>query len=65
MENNIDLLELLMFIVNDKANQATSLMYQQKSNSLRSHFYHGEYMAFCEVYTMLENMYDAEKLKQS
>lgn len=51
--SNEKLLELLKFTVNEKANIASSMMDNVESNSTRSHFYHGQYSAFSELYSML------------
>jgi len=48
-----DLIELLKFSVNEKADKATRMMLNAPNEDRRS-FYHGQYLAFSEVYTMLQ-----------
>lgn len=57
----IKLLELLKFTVNQKAVQASGLMntgFVEIDN-----FWKGQYMAFNEVYSLLKNITDSELLK--
>jgi len=49
------LLESIKFHINEKANQATSMKNSSKSMEHQI-FYHGQYMAFNEVYSMLNNI---------
>jgi hypothetical protein len=49
------LIDVLLFTVNEKANKANKMMYSTLSEP-RKHFYHGQYMAFCEIYSLLNNM---------
>lgn len=55
MKSNKELLEQLMFTVNEKAKQATSLKAQHPPGNSKSHFYHGQYLAYSEIYTLLKN----------
>jgi hypothetical protein len=49
------LIELLEFHVNDKAKDASKMMNQKKlKHEIR--FYHGQYTAFNEIYSMLQNL---------
>lgn len=49
---------MLMFTINEKAKQATALMERHKGTS-KAHFYHGNYMAHNEDYSLLKNELDA------
>lgn len=49
------LLKVLLFAVNEKANQAVALMNQHPKGSDKRHFYHGQYMAFNELYSLMSN----------
>lgn len=53
-KEEIKLLELIKFHVNDKANDATKMMNDSVGD--RRHFYHGKYMAFNELYSLLINI---------
>jgi hypothetical protein len=55
MKTAKELLELLKQTVNEKANGATKLMYQQTKKDKMS-FWHGQYMAFNEMYSLLCNL---------
>lgn len=52
------LLELLEFSVNEKANNATAQKQQctDENKSLRANFFQGQFIAFSEVYTMIQNL---------
>ncbi len=54
MDSN-SLIELLKFHLNDKAMSAIKLM-EQKTLLHERKFYHGQYMAFNEIYSMLQNI---------
>ena len=51
--SNKQLLIMLMFTINEKAKQATALMERHKGTS-KAHFYHGNYMAHNEDYSLLK-----------
>lgn len=53
MEDKI--LDANLFAVNEKVNRAYQLMGLNYSNPTKYEFYRGQYMAFNEVYTMLNN----------
>jgi hypothetical protein len=53
--NNETLIDLLLFSANEKANQATKLMNEQTMPEKKS-FWHGNYMAFNEMYSLLSNL---------
>lgn len=55
----IKLLELLKFTVNQKAVQASENMWDSQTYE----FWKGQYMAFNEVYSLLNNLTDSELLK--
>ena len=55
MKTSKELLDLLLFTANEKANGATKLMYQQTKKD-KIAFWHGEYMAFNEMYSLLYNL---------
>ncbi|MDD4527770.1 MAG: hypothetical protein PHF25_07045 [Candidatus Margulisbacteria bacterium] len=48
-------MDLLLFSANEKANQATKLMNKQTTFEKKS-FWHGNYMAFNEMYSLLSNL---------
>jgi hypothetical protein len=50
-----EMIEFLKFHANDKANMATKMINQQIPDSKKAHFYHGQYMAFNEMYSLLTN----------
>lgn len=54
MDSNT-LIELLEFHLNDKAMSAIKLM-EQKTLLHERKFYHGQYMAFKEIHSMLQNI---------
>ena len=58
MKSNKELLELLMFTVNEKFLEARSKM--DTSVLARKHYYHGNMAAFSEVYTLLKNELEHE-----
>ncbi len=53
--NEKSLMDLLLFSANEKANQATKLMNKQTTFEKKS-FWHGNYMAFNEMYSLLSNL---------
>lgn len=55
--SNKELLVMLMFTINEKAKQATALMERHKRTS-RAHYFHGNYMAHNEDYSLLKNQLD-------
>lgn len=52
------LLELLEFSVNEKANEATAQkrICADERKTLRANFWQGQYMAFNEIYSMIQNI---------
>lgn len=48
--------DLLLFHANEKACIASKMMHAQQPDSLKSHFYHGQFMAFNEIYSMITNI---------
>jgi hypothetical protein len=50
-------LEATLFAVNEKAKDALTLMNQYKDdyNKDKYNFYYGQYLAYNEIYTMLNN----------
>ena len=49
-------LDAIMFAVNEKANNASKLMEQYRNtNMVKCSFWLGQYQAFNEIYTMLNN----------
>ena len=55
MKTTKELLELLLFAANEKANEATKLKNAQKSIAEKA-FWQGQYMAFNEFYSLLSNL---------
>jgi hypothetical protein len=49
------IIDLIEFHVNDKAKTACKMM-NQKSIKHEIRFYHGQYMAFNEIYSLLQNI---------
>ena len=49
------LIELLKFHANDKANRSLKLK-DSSEGKQESEFYHGQYLAFNEIYSMLINI---------
>jgi len=49
------IIDLLEFYVNDKAKTASTMM-NSKSIKHEIKFYHGQYMAFNEIYSMIQNL---------
>lgn len=49
------IIDLLEFHINEKAKIASKMM-NQKSIKHEIRFYHGQYMAFNEMYSLLQNL---------
>jgi hypothetical protein len=62
MDSNT-LIELLEFHLNDKAISAIKIM-EQKTLLHERKFYHGQYMAFNEIYSMLQNIKGSDREKE-
>jgi hypothetical protein len=50
-------IEAIMFAVNEKANEAAKKIHEVE-DKVQSEFWHGQYMAFNEVYSLLKNTYE-------
>jgi hypothetical protein len=49
-------LDALMFAVNEKANKSNEIMNQSTSDIEEYNFHKGQFQAYSEVYTMLDNI---------
>lgn len=49
------IIDLIEFYVNDKAKTASTMMNSKKQKH-EIRFYHGQYMAFNEIYSMIQNI---------
>lgn len=56
-DKNTELLNLIKFYVNEKANDASKHMELNRNhNNKEFQFYYGQYMAFNEIFSMLSNI---------
>jgi hypothetical protein len=50
------IIDSMKFAVNEKAERSLKLMNQYRNDNDKFEFYHGQYLAFSEIYTMLSNV---------
>lgn len=53
-------IDAIMFAINQKANEAAKKIHEVE-DEIQSEFWHGQYMAFNEVYSLLKNTYDKRR----